>query len=380
MASVLHPRHPASIVLAIVSLTFGLTHAVAESCVTQSQMQPADRDSLAFAARSIAASIQANDTTTLRTMLAPELAKDPTQLVGLVASTASRIKDAQLTLEQIYLLDASQNKSTSDAEFFCSINRTAASTDFQIPGLAPGVYGFAIIQAATTQAPWRLSLLLRRNLYQNESHTQIPWSIAGLYPKPLTAAGHDGVWYWTQARSLTAEKQTWNAYLFYQQAQALLQPAGFVSSTNLDKLRRELTAATPPALSEGISPAVPLVVKAADSTEYRFTAIAADDSLSTPSGQLDLLVHLQLDPPPEPPAADAPKANTKPSIKPNSKSKPPTPVDPRTRNLNAIAALVAAYPELRTRFHAIWIFADASGQNPIVTNQLVADIPHAPAH
>jgi len=372
MASALHPRHPASFVLAIISLTFGLPHAVAESCVTQSQMQPADRDALTSAARSIASSIQANDAATLRTMLTPELAKDPAQLVGLVANTASHLKDAQLTVEQIYLLDASQNKSTADAEFYCSINRTASSTDFQIPGLAPGVYGFAIIHAATPQAPWRLSLLLRRNLYQNESHTQIPWSIAGLYPKPLTAAGHDGVWYWSQARSLAAEKQTWNAYLFYQQAQALLQPAGFVTSTNLDKLRHELTATTPPALSEGISPTVPLVVKAADTTEYRFTALSVDDSLSTPPGQLDLLVHLQLDPPPEPPAADAPK--------PSSKTKPAPPIDPRTRNLNAIAALVAAYPELRSRFHAIWVFADATGQNPMVTNQLVAEIPRTPAH
>jgi len=372
MESPLHMRTLSLSLLASVLLSLSFPAFATETCTTQSQILPADRDALTSAALALAASVQSGDAPILRTKLTPDLAKDPSALNNLVSSTAPKLKGATFTVEQLYLLDASQNKSTADAEFYCSINRTASSTDFQIPGLAPGVYGFAIIHAATPQAPWRLSLLLRRNLYQNESHTQIPWSIAGLYPKPLTAAGHDGVWYWSQARSLAAEKQTWNAYLFYQQAQALLQPAGFVTSTNLDKLRHELTATTPPALSEGISPTVPLVVKAADTTEYRFTALSVDDSLSTPPGQLDLLVHLQLDPPPEPPAADAPK--------PSSKTKPAPPIDPRTRNLNAIAALVAAYPELRSRFHAIWVFADATGQNPMVTNQLVAEIPRTPAH
>ena len=44
--------------------------------------------------------------------------------------------------------------------------------------------------------------------------------MAGLYPKPLTAAGHDGLWYWTQARALAKQGQRWNAYLFYREASA----------------------------------------------------------------------------------------------------------------------------------------------------------------
>ena len=85
--------------------------------------------------------------------------------------------------------------------------------------------------------------------------------MAGLYPKPLDAAGHDGLWYWTQARQLIASKQPWSAWLYLQEAQQLLQPAGFVSSTHLDKLGAELSTAAPPAARSLTSGRTPLVVK-----------------------------------------------------------------------------------------------------------------------
>ena len=94
--------------------------------------------------------------------------------------------------------------------------------------------------------------------------------MAGLYPRPLTAAGHDGLWYWTQARQMVARKEPWNAWLYLQEAEALSQPAGFVQSGHLEKLHTEATSAAPPPLSEGISPDVPLVVKAKDGAEYRY--------------------------------------------------------------------------------------------------------------
>ena len=31
---------------------------------------------------------------------------------------------------------------------------------------------------------------------------------------------------------------------------------------------------------------------------------------------------------------------------------------------NAVSALLAAYPELRSRFHGVWVWADVPGQNP----------------
>jgi hypothetical protein len=163
----------------------------------------------------------------------------------------------------------------------------------------------------------------------------------------MTAAGHDGLWYWIQARQMVAQKQTWNAWLYYQAAQRLLQPADFVLSTHLDKLRTEAGTAAPAALSDGVSVDAPLVVKGADGTEYRFTGLSVDDSLAQPT--LDVAAHLRVD------AATDPVAG-------------------RKRNNEAASALLAAYPELRKPFHGVWIYAEAAGQSPFATEEPMAEI------
>jgi hypothetical protein len=214
-----------------------------------------------------------------------------------------------------------------------------AEADFLIPGLTPGRYGFVIVDVPDGGSPWRLSFLLRQGQGQ--------WGMAGFYPKPLTAAGHDGLWYWTEARTLTAHKEHWNAWLYYQQAENLLLPANFIQSTHFEKLRTEQTAAAPPALSEGVSAESPLVVKGADGVEYHFTALGVDDSLS--KEKIDVTAHLKVDQIGDPAAA-------------------------RKRNTDAMAALLAAYPELRKPFHGVWIFAEVPGQNPFVTEQAMNEI------
>jgi hypothetical protein len=207
------------------------------------------------------------------------------------------------------------------------------------------MYGFAMVSiaplpGAANPAPWHLSFLVRQE--------QGKWLLAGFYPKPLTAAGHDGLWYWTQARQFSAEKQPWNAWLYYQAAQDLLQPAGFVLSTHLEKLQTEAATAAPPALSEGVSVDAPLVVKAADGTEYHFTGLGVDDTLAQSS--LDISARLHVDAQASDPAAA------------------------RQRNAAAAAALLAAYPELRKPFHGVWIFAESPGQNPFASEHPMSDI------
>ena len=74
--------------------------------------------------------------------------------------------------------------------------------EFAIPALPPGKYAFAMVTVApapvaTKPAPWHLSFLMRQE-------QRGKWLLAGFYPKPMTAAGHDGLWYWTQARKMAA--------------------------------------------------------------------------------------------------------------------------------------------------------------------------------
>jgi hypothetical protein len=350
-------------------VALGSVAARAETCTTQSGLSDVERDSLANAARGLAAKVQTNDAAGLRTLSVDEVAKDFGGLQYLAAVTSPKLAGGTATLDQIYLLDAATLKrnadgSAPDAQFFCSLNRSTMEADFLIPALPPGKYGFAIVNVmgavppaagasgagqpsagSTPPAPWRLSFLLRQE--------QGKWLLAGFYPKPLTAAGHDGLWYWTQARELVKDKQPWNAWLYYQVAAMLLRPADFIVSTHLEKLRSEQAAAAPSALSGGVSPDEPLVVKGAGGAEYHFTGLGVDDSLG--QSKLDIAAHLRTE------AAAAPA----------------TPLDPaaaRQRNSDAMAALLAAYPEMRKSFHGVWVYAEASGERPFATEQPMAEI------
>lgn len=319
----------------------------AEVCTTQSKMQAAERDGLANAARGLAERIAANDQAGVKSETIREYQQDFGGMADAVAGTAPRLKGAAAEVEEVYLLDASSLVKTAsggnpDAQFFCTLNGSQNEAGFQIPQLPPGRYGFAMVamnSAGQGQGPWRLSFLLRQEGGQ--------WKLAGLYPKPLTAAGHDGLWYWKEARGLNTAKEPWAAWLYYLEAQALLQPAGFVSSTHLDKLGTELAGAAPPAVASGVSVEAPLVVKGADGVEYRFTSLGVDDSLS--KEKVDVAAHLKVDA-----LGDAAAA--------------------RKRNVDAMAALVAAHPELRKAFHGVWVFAEAPGQSPYGTELAMGEI------
>ncbi|MEI9977564.1 MAG: hypothetical protein WDN23_00955 [Edaphobacter sp.] len=318
--------------------------ASAETCTTQSQMTASDRDALVAEARGLAAKVQAGDVAGLQAATAREYAKDFGGIGPVVNTTAAKVKGGTPVVEQVYLLDATELKAGADgsfpeAQFFCSLNKTVAEADFTISGLAPGRYGFAIVDVKDTGSPWRMSFLLRQDSGQ--------WTMAGFYPKALSAAGHDGLWYWTQARTMNSQKERWNAWLYYQQAESLLRPVNFLQSSHLEKLQTEASAAAPPALSEGVSAEAPLVVKGANGAEYHFTALGVDDSLE--KDKIDITAHLKVDAIGDPAAA-------------------------RKRNTDAMEALLAAYPEMRRPFHGVWIVAEVQGQNPFATEQAMSEI------
>jgi hypothetical protein len=315
----------------------------AETCTTQSQMKEADRNLLANSAAMLAAKVAADDSDGVKALTIADFRSDFSPMASAIASTALHVHGSDPEVEQVYMLDASNlakpaGGGNPDAQFFCSLNNSPAEAQFAIPQLPPGQYAFAMVrmQSAT---PWRLSFLLRQ-----ESGT---WLLAGFYPKQLTASGHDGLWYWQQARSLAAQKQPWNAWLYYQEAAALLYPAPFVSSTHLDKLQNETSAAMPPAVSGGLGADAPLVVKGADGTEFRFTSLGVNDSLH--AEKIDVVAHLKVDE-----LGDAAVA--------------------RKRNIDAMTALLAAHPELRQSFHGVFVAADAPNQTPFVTQLDMTEI------
>lgn len=335
-------RRWAAVLLAGAAFAGGVARG--ETCTTQSAMSPADRDALLAAARSMAQKVEANDAAGLRAVTIAEYAKDFGPIQSVVASTSAKVKGATPVVEQVYLLDASDLKKAADgsagtAQFLCTLNKSIAEADFSIPGLPPGKYGFAIVEARAIAAPWRLSFLLQQ--------VEGQWQMAGLYPRPMTAAGRDGLWYWTQARTMAKNKEQWNAWLYYQQAEVLLNPANMIQSTHLEKLRSEQTAVAPPTISSGVSAEAPLVVKGTNGAEYHFTGLGVDDSLA--KEKVDVTAHLKVEEIGDPVAA-------------------------KKRNSDAMIALVTAYPELRKGFHGVWVFAEAPGQNPYATEMAMNEI------
>ena len=319
----------------------------AESCTTQAKMTSEMRSGLSDAALGLAQSIQAGDAAKVQAATIAEFASAtafaPT--AALVQTTSARVSGDALQVTQIYELDASSRSSsdTSDADFSCPLTGTTSETDFAISGLPRGLYGFAMVEA-TGARPWLLAFLLRQDAGV--------WKLAGFYPRAREAAGHDGLWYWKSARVYAKADELWLAWIFYGEADELLRPANFATSTNLDRLRSEQRAAAPPELVGGIGPNSPLVVAASASAAagapYRFTSIGAEGSEE--NKQLNLILHLRSDD-----LADAAAAGA--------------------RSKAAARAFLDAHIELRQAFQNVWVFADSAGHEPLVTEQTISDIP-----
>ena len=320
--------------------------AHAETCVTQSQMLSTEKATLSDTAHTLAVKIQGNDQVGVKYATIPEFAKNFSSIASAIASTSPKLAGDLAEVEQIYILDASMNKANADgslpdADFVCTLNKGSGEADFSIPSLPPGRYAFAIVQFSGP-SPLMLSMLMRQDA------TGAPWKLAGLFPKESTAAGHDGLWYWSHARAMTASKQPWVAYIYYREAQQLLRPASFVSSTHLESLRSEASSAMPSEMGDDISADAPLVVKGTDGKEYRFIALGPDDSLH--KDKLDIVAHLVFDPT----ISDQAIATQ--------------------RNRDAMKALLTHHPELRLNFHGMWVLAEAPGRPSVAVESAMDDI------
>ncbi len=298
------------------------------------------RQTLADTALALASAVKANDTSRVQSMSAPEIASNFNATAFLIHQTATAIAADTPRVTHIYRLDGSTRKpgDISEADFACPVSGTTDEVDFAIPGLPAGVYAFVIVEADGDR-PWLLSVLLEQ---QGSA-----WKMAGFYPHTRTAAGHDGLWYWTTARADAKAGKKWLAWVLYDQADQLLRPANFITTTHLDQLRTERRSNAPAELSEGISADTPLVIKAKDGSEFHLTSVgsaATDDAKA-----LNLVLHYKVD-----------------SVSDTAAS--------GTRNTAAASALLAAHPELREGFSGVRIFADAPGQPSFITEQSLSDI------
>ena len=305
------------------------------SCKTQGAMTEAERAPIVQAAREIAVDVQGGKTAELKAATVPAVAANFNSIAQSAAALAPLMSGATITVNAIYKLDASDAKPGDEQQqFFCEASDSSSHVTFSIQHLPPGQFAFALVHATGVTKPQQIAMLLQ------SLNPGGPWQLAGFFPKPLSVAGHDGLWYWKQARIYAQKKQLWNAWFYYSTAVTLLQPAGFFSSTNLEKLVDEQAAARPTDLPG----ATPLAVNAEGSAN-KISNLRTDDAL----GGLDLVAHYD--------------------------STSSDPVASRTHTIAVMRGLLTLHPELREAFHGLWVFADAGpGGQAFSLEQPMADL------
>ena len=320
--------HPVFLLLFFASALASCTWAA--SCTTQAQMTAAQRDALSTTGRALVALVQSGDTEAMRADTIPSVAADFQGIAASVQSLKPLVQQATISIEMLYLLDASSDPGNeSRTDFFCG----SPVVTLTFTGLPPAAYALVILHATGVEQPQQIALILSKS----EDNR---WLLAGFVAKPMIEADHDGLWYWQSARKYAQTKMDWDAWFYYQIAANLLNPLDSISSPNLQKLQLEANGVRPSNLP-GENPVTVNVQNSA------FTVTSIDTT--TVFGGLDLDVHYTPD------AAQAAQLRDPPAA--------------RQQVVDMMSALLGQHPELQQAFHGMWIHADA-GNNSLFALEL----------
>lgn len=296
---------------------FGVT------CTTQSQMTAEQRTVLAQSAQMLAANVKSGNTEGVRAQTIAAVASNFGGIANTIQSINASIQRATLTVDLLYLLDATDLKAPQDAQFFCGVAGSPLTVEVTIPNLPPGKYALAVVHATGVEHPQQISMIL-----DNDPTGSAVWKLAGFFTKPMTVDGHDGLWFWRQARAYAAQKQEWAAWFYYKEAELLEQPVDFISSPNLQKLHKETEENQPATVPSDTEP-----LRLSTSVgSFQVTNIHVGDF----NNQMDLIVTY----------------NAPPNL---------TMVQAREQVVAVMQALLQQHPGLKTAFHGLWVYASAPG-------------------
>jgi len=302
--------------LGMVAPAFGVT------CTTQSQMNAAQRTPLEESAKMLGANVQSGNAAAVQAQTISAVASQFNGIAGSIQAINTDIRSAVVTVDDLYLLDASDMKAAGEAQFFCGVSGSPLTVVVTIPNLPPGKYALAILHATGVQQPQQISMVL-----ENDPAGSSMWKLAGFFTKPMTLSGHDGIWYWRQARDYAAKHDEWSAWFYYQTALNLLTPVDFISSPNLQKLQHEAEATKP-----GDLPGVDPMRLNAGTQNFEITNVHPGEF----SRQLDLIV-----------TYNAP---------PNQNL-----IQSREQVTAVMRALLQQHPGLAQAFHGLWVYAAVPG-------------------
>jgi hypothetical protein len=312
--------------------------ASATSCTAQAELPQQDRNSLAAAGGRLAMAVVQQDYVTLKAALLPSVASDWAQIHLAVEASALLMKGGKMQLRNLYLLDADSLSEPADTQFFCSSASGSLTVTLTMKALPPGRYAVVLADAAGAPLGGQLAFILVWDGAASE------WKLGGLTVRPGILDGHDGVWWWTEARELAAADQakpdSWSAWYGYETARALLLPVDFLSSPNLEKLNAEQAA-----IRNSPRDAFPLALPDGDRT-WKIDAVHPDMTL----------LHADLAVVYESTGVTDPAAQ-------------------RTEAIAVLSAFLKAQPGLRRNFHGLWAVAVRDGKQTPVMELSMAQIP-----
>ncbi|ABF39783.1 hypothetical protein Acid345_0778 [Candidatus Koribacter versatilis Ellin345] len=234
----------------------------AETCTSANDLDAQTRASMEKTAHSVFNMAARGDVFNLKTNAVPSLASSFGGVEQAVSDSKANLGGVQPTIRNLYFLDASDEKGTIQrAEFFCGVFNSTDRTGFVLNNLPAGQYGIVVLDAPGAK-PMTMSLVLQ---VMNGA-----WKIGGFYLKPAMLAGHDGNWYWQQAKQFAAQGKKHNAYFYYLEARELLAPVPFMTTPSLDKLYDEIEAANPHDLPGDN----PVTIAGADGKSYQVTFVS----------------------------------------------------------------------------------------------------------
>jgi hypothetical protein len=303
-------------------------------------LQPQDRSALSSIAGRLAQAIVGQDFGSLQAALLPAEAGDWAGIHDSVELGATLVKDGQVQLRNIYLLDASTQTATEDTQFFCSNTTGSLTVTMNMRSLPPGKYAVVLADAVGAPLAGQIGLVLALDT----TGAAPAWKLAGLTVRQGTFDGHDGVWYWSRARELAKPDQAatsgWPAWFAYEAARYLLVPVDFLSSPNLEKLGQEQAQ-----IKNSPVDAFPYSLQDGDRT-WKIDAVRLDASLRQP----DLAVIYESTGVSDPAAV-------------------------RTEAGAVLSAVLKAQPGLRQSFHGLWAVAMKDGKRTPIIELPMAQIP-----
>ena len=244
------PRNPrpnlflSPLLLAAAAAVMTAAPAHAQTCQTAADMDAPARTALETTANRYFEMAAHGDAPALKQNAIPSVAASFTGIESAVRENQAAFTDAKAIPRPPFLLDAEGPAPVPHSEFLCGVfgknGQTKDSAVFVLNNLPSGKYGVIILDVRSiqgTKEPKTLTLILQQ--------AASDWKLAGFFPRPTHAAGHDALWFSERARDFKKKMQNHNAWLYYREAIYLSSPVDIMSTLSTDKLYDEAQTVEP---------------------------------------------------------------------------------------------------------------------------------------